>query len=257
MAEWSQCSRKSHTFFSKMQICSKIAKHPNYRFYQTRFNSFISWPLVKIQTGQQLAEAGFFYTGQKDKVVCFYCGLILKEWTDYEDPWEAHYKWAATCFYILTIKGEDYLDSLHKDAYERERRMVHISKKGKNLAHYVSPEKCAEALENIRIYEKDPQSLRNNIEDVTNNISPSKDENKEIKKKTVNKLLCDINAKTSDSKDDILCIICFEKQRNILLKPCGHILTCADCYKTTLNVENYKCSFCGEKVKGSIKIRII
>lgn len=102
---------------NEFMLYTEVAKYPNYRFYQTRFNSFESWPSMKIQTGQQLAEAGFYYTGQKDEVICFYCGIILKEWTDYEDPWEAHYKWMSTCFYILTIKGEDYLHNLHEDAY--------------------------------------------------------------------------------------------------------------------------------------------
>lgn len=101
---------------------------------------------------------------------------------------------------------------------------------------------------------KDLQSSRNNIKDVTNNISPTKD--KSIKKKNLDKLLCDIDAKTN-FRSDILCIICFEKERNMLLEPCCHILTCVDCYKIALKVQNNKCSFCGEIVKKSIKIKIV
>lgn len=95
----------------------KIAKHPEYRFYQARFDSFASWPPAKHQTREQLAEAGFYYTGHLDEVSCFYCGVSLMDWDDNEESWEMHYRRSSTCFYILTIKGENYLQNLQKDIY--------------------------------------------------------------------------------------------------------------------------------------------
>jgi hypothetical protein len=47
----------------------KKVKEPenlNYASYRTRLNSFITWPTYITQTGEQLADAGFYYTGRDD-----------------------------------------------------------------------------------------------------------------------------------------------------------------------------------------------
>ena len=40
----------------------------------------------------ELANAGFYYTGQADRVKCFQCGLILHSWELMGLPWHAHAK---------------------------------------------------------------------------------------------------------------------------------------------------------------------
>ena len=40
----------------------------------------------------ELADAGFYYTGQADRVKCFQCGLILHSWEPMGLPWHAHAK---------------------------------------------------------------------------------------------------------------------------------------------------------------------
>ena len=56
------------------------------------------------QTPKELAEAGFFYTGRADKVVCYQCGGGLNQWTTSDNPWVEHEKFFPNCSYISLIQ---------------------------------------------------------------------------------------------------------------------------------------------------------
>ncbi|PKU47518.1 baculoviral iap repeat-containing protein 1 [Limosa lapponica baueri] len=58
-----------------------------------RLDSFKTWPAEARVEATALAKAGFFYTGEGDKVQCFNCGRCLHEWEEGEDPMESHAKW--------------------------------------------------------------------------------------------------------------------------------------------------------------------
>jgi hypothetical protein len=53
----------------------------------------------------------------------------------------------------------------------------------------------------------------------------------------------------SSSSGDNLCRICLDKERNILFKPCHHILTCADCSRTVR-----ECPLCRKKIEKRVRI---
>lgn len=45
------------------------------------------------------------------------------------------------------------------------------------------------------------------------------------------------------------CIICFEKNRNIILRPCGHFVMCGECFNK-LSTPNKKCPTCNSKIEN-------
>lgn len=53
----------------------------------------------------------------------------------------------------------------------------------------------------------------------------------------------------SSSSENNLCRICLDKERNILFKPCHHILTCADCSRTVR-----ECPLCRKKIEKRVRI---
>ncbi|KAK7922535.1 hypothetical protein WMY93_009437 [Mugilogobius chulae] len=59
-----------------------------------------------------LAKAGFYSTGTGDKVMCFCCGGGLKGWQPGEDPWEEHAKNYPGCRFLLTAKGEEFVNNV-------------------------------------------------------------------------------------------------------------------------------------------------
>lgn len=78
---------------------------------ESRLKTFEDWPTQMSQKPGELAEAGFYYTGKGDQVICFHCGLGLKDWRSGDDVWEQHALFYAKCeFYQL--KNEKDVSSL-------------------------------------------------------------------------------------------------------------------------------------------------
>ncbi|KAM6363203.1 baculoviral IAP repeat-containing protein 1 [Pluvialis apricaria] len=68
-----------------------------------RLDSFKTWPAEAPVEATALAKAGFFYTGEGDKVQCFNCARCLQECEEGDDPMEQHAKWFpdSNCLEVL------------------------------------------------------------------------------------------------------------------------------------------------------------
>lgn len=73
-----------------------------YASYEERIESFSDWPCGLSQTKEDMAKAGFFYTGISDKVICFSCGLKLNQWQPTDEPLAEHAKHLGTCEFMST-----------------------------------------------------------------------------------------------------------------------------------------------------------
>lgn len=86
--------------------------HLEYASYDARLRTFENWPKTKPQTKEQLADAGFYYTGTGDQTLCYHCGGGLKDWEAEDDPWIQHAKWFKKCYYVLIVKGQAFINSV-------------------------------------------------------------------------------------------------------------------------------------------------
>ena len=93
---------------------AKSPDFPEYATYQARLQTFIDhqWSSTKEQTKEQLADAGFFYTGTDDRTTCYHCGGGLKNWEPQDDPWVQHAKWFSTCSYVRLVKGQEFINNV-------------------------------------------------------------------------------------------------------------------------------------------------
>nr|XP_012295879.1 baculoviral IAP repeat-containing protein 7 isoform X2 [Aotus nancymaae] len=81
---------------------------------ELRLASFYDWPLTAGVPPALLAAAGFFHTGQQDKVRCFFCYGGLQSWKRGDDPWTEHAKWFPRCQFLLRSKGRDFVHSVQE-----------------------------------------------------------------------------------------------------------------------------------------------
>ncbi|XP_045651466.1 baculoviral IAP repeat-containing protein 7 [Ursus americanus] len=81
---------------------------------ELRLASFDDWPLTAAVQPELLAAAGFFHTGQQDKVRCFFCYGGLQSWEQGDDPWTEHAKWFPRCEFLLQMKGRDFVCSVQE-----------------------------------------------------------------------------------------------------------------------------------------------
>ncbi|XP_013192085.1 death-associated inhibitor of apoptosis 1 isoform X2 [Amyelois transitella] len=90
--------------------------HPEYANVAARLRTFKDWPRSMPQKPEDLAEAGFYYTGQGDKTKCYYCDGGLKDWEKDDVPWEQHARWFDRCYYVYLVKGRDYIKKVLADS---------------------------------------------------------------------------------------------------------------------------------------------
>ena len=83
-------------------------------FYEDRLTTFEHWSKQIQPDKYRLAKAGFYYTGEIDKVICFACGATLREWERTDDPWTEHYKWSKTCVFLKMMGYEGNLNVIDK-----------------------------------------------------------------------------------------------------------------------------------------------
>ncbi|XP_053391841.1 E3 ubiquitin-protein ligase XIAP-like [Mercenaria mercenaria] len=99
--EQSQCDR--------LGILTDKPKYKQYGTLESRIGSFVNWPENKTQAKNELAAAGFAYTGVDDSVRCFYCGIGLKDWPERACPWEQHVLASPACGHVIQCKGKGYM----------------------------------------------------------------------------------------------------------------------------------------------------
>jgi baculoviral IAP repeat-containing protein 7/8 len=64
------------------------------------------------QTIEELAHAGFYYTGINDCTTCYHCGIGIGSWRAEDDPWEQHAISSPSCCYLLTVRGWEYVNKV-------------------------------------------------------------------------------------------------------------------------------------------------
>lgn len=87
----------------------RVAFHLKYNSFSARLNSFRGWN-NESQKPEDLATAGFFFTGSNDEVRCYYCDGGLQNWEVADNSWVEHAKWFPNCGFLNLVKGEKFLD---------------------------------------------------------------------------------------------------------------------------------------------------
>lgn len=70
-----------------------------YRFEAARLESFKNWPCAWMKP-EKLAKAGFYYTGEGDKVKCFECQVEICQWQPEDSPMVDHQRWSGRCRFV-------------------------------------------------------------------------------------------------------------------------------------------------------------
>ena len=78
----------------------------NYGLEEERLKSFIGWPLNESVHPEQLARAGFVYTGEGSLVQCFQCEARYCNWLKRDDPLSVHKALAPHCKFLPTLASK-------------------------------------------------------------------------------------------------------------------------------------------------------
>ena len=81
--------------------------HPRLVTLESRLATFQTWPPAFSQQPEELAKAGFFYSGLSDNVACFHCGGGLWKWKEGDIPKEEHAKFYPNCAFLQLISTHE------------------------------------------------------------------------------------------------------------------------------------------------------
>ncbi|XP_029672636.1 E3 ubiquitin-protein ligase XIAP-like isoform X2 [Formica exsecta] len=214
-------------------------KHPEYASYDARLCTFETWPKAMSQTKEELAAAGFFYTGNGDQTLCYHCGGGLRDWEPEDDPWEQHAKWFDYCSYLLMVKGRDYVSKFVGRTYAKPDIV-------KPSANIEQDQTSGKAYDECTASGSSQNSTSS--EDANKESTTFSTESSEVsEEQSIVKASCD---KPVD-KDARMCKICYSRELRMVFMPCGHLLACAECAK------NMKiCGVCRKPVKVTVQAYI-
>ncbi|XP_025156998.1 baculoviral IAP repeat-containing protein 3-like [Harpegnathos saltator] len=107
-------------FTSSVQLGQPI--YVQFDSFEQRLATFDQWlrdALPSRRYHRDLAWVGFFYTGISDLMMCYMCGLVLKNWrssddvtitNDTFDPWREHLYWSRECSWAKVVSRVHFLN---------------------------------------------------------------------------------------------------------------------------------------------------
>ncbi|CAF2473108.1 unnamed protein product [Rotaria sp. Silwood2] len=105
--------------------------NPAYSDISKRHASFETWPNEGLPPVNDLVRAGFFYTGAKTIVTCFYCNGSLQNWGPNDNPMIEHARWFPQCTYARQLCGEELYHKIQESqrAPQERARTVKINER--------------------------------------------------------------------------------------------------------------------------------
>ena len=108
------------------QFVSAAACHTSYRELPKRYASFATWSNESTPSVDDLVRAGFFYTGTRSIVTCFYCNGSLQNWAATDNPMIEHARWFPHCAYAKQLCGErEYQKIQHANQRRKGKKIEH------------------------------------------------------------------------------------------------------------------------------------
>ncbi|CAF2051477.1 unnamed protein product [Rotaria magnacalcarata] len=104
-------------------IVNTIACHQNYMEIPRRYTSFATFPTENLPSVENLVKAGFFYTGSKTIVTCFYCNGSLQNWGANDNPMIEHARWFPHCGYAKQLCGAELYRKIQESKRAQQEKV--------------------------------------------------------------------------------------------------------------------------------------
>ncbi|CAF0949526.1 unnamed protein product [Adineta steineri] len=98
------------------------ACHTAYTELYKRTASFATWPTDNLPPVDDLVRAGFFFSGTKTIVTCFYCNGSLQNWGPNDNPTIEHARWFPQCAYAKQLCGDDLYRKIQESKRAQQER---------------------------------------------------------------------------------------------------------------------------------------
>jgi hypothetical protein len=113
------------------QIVYTSPCHVGYASIPSRKATFETWANESSPSVDDLVRAGFFYTGAKNIITCFYCNGSLQNWGKNDNPLIEHIRWFPHCQYAKQLGGNDLYNKVQETKRNRQGFITFFLRKNK------------------------------------------------------------------------------------------------------------------------------
>lgn len=95
-----------------------------------RIDSFRHFPRVKEVSAERLARAGFYYTGESDRVRCYSCHQTVENWSSADTPVNRHRQASPACKFLSCVHRTGsfgFQPLMNGSAYDEEAEAMEFS----------------------------------------------------------------------------------------------------------------------------------
>ena len=221
---------------------SDVQAYPEYANKNDRLTTFDKWPenVLTHQSPEDLAEAGFLYTGIADFVVCFSCGQMIGIFEKDDIAWIEHAKFSPYCRYLLYKKNPSFVKRVHTlFKFDPNTGKFHNSMRAKITATGAVATAAAAAEKPAPLKSSSSSSSSSSL--LSYSSSSSSDYPPIIN--------FDENEASAGQRRRGVCKICFSNPAEVIFIPCTHMVVCHSCCVRDLD----SCPICRGKIDVAFK----
>ena len=130
-----------NSWYNKRDDCES-----NFKDFSMRLKSFSTWPKYAPVAAQELANAGWFYTGLSDRVQCAWCNGVVYNWEEGDTGFGEHHKHYPNCDFLkqsmVTVFDEDPSDKI-------DNKTVELEKELRQLKNEIACKSCKKSTANV------------------------------------------------------------------------------------------------------------
>lgn len=188
--------------------------------FAERLTTYSCWPSQIPQHREDMALAGFYYTGCGDRVRCAFCNLQLQEWNIDVEPFSRHthenprcpfIEKPTCCMNMTSLIDEEVVEEVLACGFQWNDVEVAVAR--------LLSCRCTDEITALEILK---YLFQNEKENEIQHV-PKKER----------------------------CMVCHLEDPNILFLPCCHICCCQSCGESS-----YLCSYCQGRIKAKKRIYI-
>lgn len=234
---------------NKVQLSDPV-DYEGMKMESGRIKTFNNWSLKT--DSKVLAKSGFFYLEYDDLLECAFCKVIIpsKEFQVSDPPLKVHERKSPMCSFLRTatsIANPLYPDMLNP--MDRLRTFANCSEK--NILDFVksgfyvtgSFVKCFWCGFETKLFTKDV--FKTHAEKRSNCMFAQNACFQELNRTSEKSI------KDNSYEDYLLCIVCCNKEREIVFEDCGHLMCCRSCASRF-----DKCPGCRKHISYRLRIYI-
>ncbi|XP_053308718.1 baculoviral IAP repeat-containing protein 7 [Spea bombifrons] len=264
------------------------AIYPEMMEERERLATYRDWPPNAGVTPDQLARAGFFYTGNRDKVKCFHCDGGLWNWERGDDPWREHAKWFPRCEFLVHSMGQEYVrraqeshfsspeaspdfqhpsvsspsslaDSPDWDAFLRSSIVQGALQMGFDQSLVSSlvqsrvlltgtPYSSVSELVTDLVQAEEEAAAAHRAGPARITDVPAQRERSDVQRQKEPESSQSMEEQLRRLKEERMCKVCMDKDVSMVFVPCGHLVVCTDCAPNLRH-----CPICRAVIRGSVR----